>query len=299
MSNHQQIAAALGLDPAASADDIRATGARLDAFLATAPEELSGWANRQRRLAQQAVGGTPVDPETMAVAEDLDAVGVDADQMPEPVAAATGATPVAARKPHKALRPVALAAVTAAVVMGVFYMSPKGDQPTAGQAQASETPVVRSTPKPVDPEMVRTLEAKVKADPKDVLSMKALGEVYGNAGEYAKAASWQQRVTKVTPDDVDAWLALGVAQFNGADLDNAEKSWSHAAKLAPRRAEIYYNLGFLWFSKGDQDKASQYWQKVVELDPKSDLAQTVQSHAKAGAKASGSAAATPSATPSR
>lgn len=299
MSNHQQIAAALGLDPAASADDIRATGARLDAFLATAPEELSGWATRQRRLAQQAVNGTPVDPETMAVDQDLDAVGLDEDQLPEPVAVATGATPVAVRKPNKALRPLALAAVTAAVVMGVFYMSPKGNQPTGPQAQASDTPVARSTPKPVDPEMVKALEAKIKADPKDVLSMKALGEVYGNAGEYAKAAGWQQRVTQVTPNDVDAWLALGVAQFNGADLDDAEKSWTHAAKLAPKRAEIYYNLGFLWFSKGNQDKASEYWQKVVELDPKSDLAQTVQSHTKAGAKASGSAAATGSAAPSR
>ena len=132
--------------------------------------------------------------------------------------------------------------------------------------------------------MVKALEAKIKANPKDTTSMAALGEIYNEAAEYDKAASWQQRVTQVEPKNVDAWLALGVAQFNGGNLKGAEKSWTTASKLAPRRAEIFYNLGFLYYSMGDQDKASASWQKVVDLDPTSTLAETVKSHIKASSQ---------------
>lgn len=280
----------LGLDADASPERIADVHQNLSAFLTQAPADLQPWAQRQLGLAQRAVDGLP-DPH----AEELALLGLD----PEVDSPTATAAPVI-RPPKKKgwLMPAALAALSAIVVVGVYMMG--GDpQPQAGaspSAQAAQD-VTGSTPKPVDPKMVKTLEDKIKANPKDVLSMKALGQVYDGAGDYANAAKWQKRVTEVTPKDPTAWLALGVAQFNGANLKDAEVSWNKAKELDPKQAVTYYNLGFLHMSKNDMAKAKENWQKVVDLDPKSELAKSVQSHL--GTKSSASPAASPSATPSR
>lgn len=301
---------------------------RLEAFLATAPDELKPWAEQQLERARRAAATTPAgpgattgataaDPEAQAVAEDFDLLGLDDDEV-VPAAPAT-ARPRPARTPRRGLRPLALAAISALVVFGGYAIYAGGKNPDATTPNAanpaSAQSVEVSTPKPVDPQMVATLEKKVKDNPKDTLSMKALGEIYSQAGEYDKAATWQERITTVDPKDVDAFLALGVAQFNQANLDQAEKAWTQAAKLAPKRATIWYNLGFLYLSKNEIGKAQDAWQKVVEIDPNSDLAKTVGSHLKAMASnspapspaASGRASAaatattapTPSASPGR
>lgn len=281
----------LGLPADATPDQVRATRDQIVALLDQAPAALQPWAQRQKahaeRSAQAALAGAG-SPEASALAEDLRQLGLDDD------AAAPAAAPVAAQKPSRnrsLFNYLSLAALAAAIVMGVYLM---GDKPQEAQPQAAASaaqPV--ATPKPADPKMVATLEKKVSENPKDVLSMRALGQIYDGSGEYDKAAQWQQRITQVNPKDVDAWLALGVAQFNAAKLDEAAVSWNKAAALAPKRAEIYYNLGFLHMSQGDMTKANQAWQKVVDIAPESELAKTVKSHL-SNSSARPSASATPS-----
>lgn len=244
-------------------------------------------------------GGASAAPGGSPVAADYDLLGLD-DDMPDEVVPTTRREP---RKPftqNKPLRYLALALAAALVVFGVYSF---GDRGSSAQAGASTSPsasaVAVSTPTPPDPAMVKALEAKIKANPKDTLSMKALGEVYAQAEQYKQAAAWQQKVVAITPTDTDAWLALGVAQFNAGNLKAAETAWDKAAALAPRRAEVFYNLGFLYYSQGKTTQAQAAWQKVVDIDPTSDLAQTVKSHIKArSASPTASASATPSATPS-
>ncbi|MEL4358834.1 MULTISPECIES: tetratricopeptide repeat protein [unclassified Luteococcus] len=293
-----------GLPAGATPAQLTTTHDALVNYLQQAPEELQPWATRQLRLARAAVEGTPaasdVAPE---VAEDFSLLGLD-EETNAPTA--TAATPVKINPPRKRgwLMPVSLAAASAAVVVGVYLMGGQPQEPNAqAAASASAGAQVKSTPKPVDPQMVATLEEKIKKDPKDVLSMKALGQIYDGAGEYDKAAAWQQRVTQVTPKDATAWLALGVAQFNGANLKDAEISWKRAATLDPKRQETFYNLGFLYLSQNNMDKAREAWATVVEIDPTTGLAETVKSHLKApsasaSAAASGKASAPVSANPS-
>lgn len=292
-----------GLPQDATPAQIATAHENLVSYLQQAPTELKPWAERQIRLAQSAVettsGATGANAD---VEEDFNLLGLDEESAPD---ALQSPAPVKINPPKKKgwLLPVGLAAASAAVVVGVYLM---GDQPQRTDAQAapaaSAPAQMGSTPKPVDPQMVATLEAKIKANPKDVLSMKALGQIYDAASEYDKAAQWQKRVTEVTPKDATAWLALGVAQFNGANLKDAEASWQQAATLDPKRAETFYNLGFLYMSKNDMAKARQMWTKVVQLDPNSELAKTVKSHlgssaAPSAAASGGSPAA--SASPSR
>lgn len=296
-ANASSAARFLGLDADASPERIAEVHQQLSAFLTEAPADLQPWAQRQRGLAQRAVDGAGIpDPN----AEELALLGLD----PEVDGPTASAAPVI-RPPKKRgwLVPAALAALSAIVVVGVYMMGgePQPQAAASPSAQAQQG-MTGSTPKPVDPEMVKTLEEKIKKDPKDVLSMKALGQVYDGAGDYANAAKWQKRVTEVTPKDPTAWLALGVAQFNGANLKDAEVSWTKAKELDPKQAVTYYNLGFLYMSKNDMAKARENWQKVVDLDPKSELAKSVQSHLGKSPSASASPSAkagSPSASPSR
>ncbi|WP_420176577.1 tetratricopeptide repeat protein [Luteococcus sp. OSA5] len=260
---------ALGLPAHATPEEVAAAREQLVAFLDQAPSELDGWAQRQRRLAERAVG------DDAQIDEDLELSGLE-DQAPVAAVPAVSAAP---KRRNRLVTGLGLATLGAAVVLGVYLLD-DGGQPQQATSEASSPADGQqmSTPKPVDPKMVATLEEKIKKDPKDVLSMKALGQIYDGAQEYKKAAQWQARVTKVTPKDSDAWTALGVAHFNDANLDEAEKAWNQAAKLDPKKAVIHYNLGFLHMSRNDMDKAKAAWQKVVELEPDSDLAKTVQSH---------------------
>lgn len=259
---------------------------QLAAFLATAPPELQGWAEQQLELARRGApgGAESVDAGQQAVpapvAEDFDLLGLeDEAEAARPAAVAAHGAGRRSLRQNKLLRPLALAALTALLVFGVYSMGQRPDATgpnAANPASAASAPV--STPKPVDPQMVATLEKKVEQDPKDTLSMKALGEIYSQAEQYPKAAQWQERVVKVEPKDVDAHLALGVAYFNDAKLEQAEKAWTTASRLAPERATIWYNLGFLYLSTNEIPKAQQAWQKVVDIDPNSDLAKTVSAH---------------------
>ncbi|MEL4503389.1 tetratricopeptide repeat protein [Luteococcus sp. H138] len=282
-----------GLPAGATPAQVSAAHDSLVSYLQQAPDDLQPWAARQIGLARSAVEATPgASGANAAVEEDFSLLGLD-DEADQPITA-----PVKINPPKKKgwLMPVALAAASAAVVVGVYLMGGQPQDPGA-QAAPSASAQMGSTPKPVDPQMVATLEAKIKANPKDVLSMKALGQIYDGASEYDKAAHWQQRVTEVTPKDVTAWLALGVAQFNGANLKDAEVSWQQAAKLDPKRAETFYNLGFLYMSKNDMPKARQMWTKVVQIDPTSELARTVKSHLGSSASPSPAASGAGSAAP--
>lgn len=299
-ANASSAARFLGLDAEASPEQVAEVHQKLSAFLTDAPADLQPWAQRQLGLAQRAVEGAGIpDPH----AEELALLGLD----PEVDSPAAGVAPVI-RPPKKKgwQMPAALAALSAIVVVGVYMMGgepqPQAAATPSAQTQQAQQGMTGSTPKPVDPEMVKTLEEKIEKDPKDVLSMKALGQVYDGAGDYANAAKWQKRVTEVTPKDPTAWLALGVAQFNAANLKDAEVSWTRAKELDPKQAVTYYNLGFLYMSKNDMAKARENWQKVVDLDPKSQLAKSVQSHlgkSPSASTAPSAKAGSPSASPTR
>lgn len=234
---------ALGLPSDATAHDVARTREALSSYLDAAPPELAGWAARQRDLGSASSTGRAHAP------------GL------------------------RALRPVLIVLLIAAVVVGVYRIG-------GGGAQEAATPSAASGPgssvsvRPVDQAKVDDLTAKVNADPQDVASLESLGDLCFGAGEYAKAAEWKERVVTARPSDPDARLTLGVARFNGGDLAAAEKQWLEVLRLDPKKAEAYYDLGFLYMSQDPprMDKAEASWAKVSELAPGSQMAKTVEGH---------------------
>ncbi|HNV10774.1 MAG TPA: hypothetical protein PKN27_05530 [Propionibacteriaceae bacterium] len=278
--------ASLGLPDDAGRDEIGRAHEALTAFLASAPDELAGWAAQQSVAAEAAFtllsGRTPTAATTTDSTSEADDRASDPDPdaddvplRPRSRPATRSAAPVSGRPGYSTWARAGLVVAIVAVVVGVYFM---GDRTPA--TQASVTPTASSTATPVDVAKVTALMDQLSDDPENVGTMKQLADLYSAADEWKSAAVWRQKVVDLAPADVEARLVLGVAYFNSSNLADAEAQWLKVVELDPKAAEAYYDLGFLYLSSTPSDPvtAKQMWRKVVEIDPESDIAKVVAGH---------------------
>lgn len=198
---------------------------------------------------------------------------------PEPARAVT-ASPARASTRRRRLVTLLGAVAAGAVVFGV-YSAGKPAVPTFA-GQADEQTSSSASQAPVDRAQVTALMKKISADPRDVASLQALGDLYFQAGDYKNASLWEKKVLAIDPKNVTALLGLGASQFNLGNAKDAEQSWLRVTALDPKKAEAHYDLGFLYLSQTPTDmaKVRSEWQQVVAIDPTSDIAKTVSAHLK-------------------
>jgi tetratricopeptide (TPR) repeat protein len=219
----------------------------------------------------------------------------EAELQPKPRNGAGARRPAApkagpARGVNPIVRRVALAgAVVVAVVAvgfgGYSLGAPKATPAPSGDAQGAAFQ-----------QQVATLMQQLAANPNDIPTLAALGNVYYEAQDFQTAADWMRKVLAIDPKHIDSLLAFGASSFNLADYQAAEDSWKKVLELDPDNLVEYYDLGFLYFSDipPQVDLARQMWGKVVELAPDSSIAKTVGSHLQSlTSLASGAPAASP------
>lgn len=253
--------ARLGLTSKASAEDAKRAHDEVVSFLETAPAGVRRWAR----------------DEIAAVDEAYAAIS----------------NPARARKAggnvrlRRAVAGVVTVAAAVAVVVGVYDMGGGKKDSGAPSASASEGPSLS----PGDRVRVSKLMRKLKADPNDVKTLVAIGNVFFNARDFNSAGSFMQRALTIKPGDVQARLALGASEFNLGDVADARRDWQRVIAADPKNVEAYYDLGFLYVSQDPPDMANtkKMWEKVVELAPDSQVAKSVSTHLEGLEKASTSA----------
>ncbi|MCE1177845.1 MAG: tetratricopeptide repeat protein [Micrococcales bacterium] len=272
--------AALGLPPTADLEQIEAARAALHSFLSDAPDELTDWARHQGADIDEAYAAA-LAPAPAEEVDDIDAVAaelgedVGASTPPARVITAPETTGPKRRSP---LLYLGALAVIAAIVAAIYGMGGPADTSAAqGSSPSASMPPASAAPA-IDAKQVAALEAKIKANPKDVSSMRELGRMHYEARQFAEAGAWQEKILALNAKDVDAHLALGVTQLARGQADKAVEHWQTAARLDPTKAEPHYNLGFYYMSKGDTAKMKESWDKVATLAPGSDMAKNVQGH---------------------
>jgi tetratricopeptide (TPR) repeat protein len=295
----------LGLRADAGDQDIESAHNGLVEFLELAPNEVKSWAAAQTADVDEAfalLSGPEQDLVAPAAAAAMAQAGLDrtppapapaAPTGPPAPAAPSALSSLAANKPlQKKLVWVLAPLLVLGVVLGVYFNGKSADVPgisgkPTGQATAAAT---------VDKAKVAALMTKLSANPKDLASLQALGDLYFGVKDYTTALSWEQKVLAVDPKNQGALLAAGAAQFNLGNVVEAKKQWLVAAGLYPKNAEVHYDLGFLYMSQTPPDSANMQaeWKQVVAIDPNSDLAKTVATHLKSST-ANPTASATPSA----
>lgn len=284
---------------AATVEQAEAAHAKLVDFLAQAPEELKPWAREQLAAAERDLEAAREREAARAAGRDARAdqreanlLGLSDAELDVPAKSVKKAPREPGRRPWF-LHPLFLFLLAAGAIFAVYYLGDRSSDGLPGD-HPSVTPTATVAPSDiVDPALVKAMEDKVKQNPKDVESWRALGQMYDRTGEFAKAENAQRKLVALAPKDVNGHLALGVALFQQKKLAEAEKAWKQAVEIDPKSVQAYYNLGFLYLSQEKKAEAVAVWNKVVELDPKSTLAEQVQSHIDALA----SSPATPSASP--
>ncbi len=164
----------------------------------------------------------------------------------------------------------------------------------------------------IDQAQVTALMQKITANPKDITSLQALGDLYYGAQDYTDAGTFYDKVLAIDPKNIQALIASGAVYYNAGDAVNAKKAWDQIVAIDPKNAEAHWDLGFLAMNQASPDWATvqSEWQTVIQIDPTSSFAQSAQQHLDAlvaasmipapsgSAGASGAPAASGSAAPS-
>jgi len=264
----RELLARLGLSADANSLDIQNAHDELTSFLERAPRDLGPWARRQIDVADEAYALLSDPTKSLA----------------RPLSAPVAEQPPRAAIPGRRVGPVGRALIAALAVVAFV---------TVGYAVyasgAPSVPGLTGTPAPeasgqgqVDAGRVADLMTKIQADPKDVVSLQALGDQYFQAADWATAADWERKVLELDPTNATAMLGLGAAEFNQGNATEAERQWRAVLAIDPKNIEAHYDLGFMYFSQNPPDVAQTTieWNKVIEIAPDSDVAKTVSTHLK-------------------
>lgn len=266
--------ARLGLDADANDQEVEATHDHIVEYLESAPNDIKAWADRRQQEIDR-IFALLTGPDSQLQA----AVRPTPRREATPASAQGGST-------NRMLLGILAVLVTIGVVFGVYWMGrPSVPDVTSAQTAATQTAPV------VDQAQLAALNAKVKANPKDVASLQAIADLYFNANDWANAKQAAQNVLAVDPKNEQGLISLGAASYNAGDQATAEKTWKTGVQLYPKNAELHYDLGFLYMTTGRSAEMKAEWAKVVEIAPNSDLAKTVQSQVGAVTK--------PGATPTK
>jgi cytochrome c-type biogenesis protein CcmH/NrfG len=164
----------------------------------------------------------------------------------------------------------------------------------------------------VDQAQVAGLMQQLQANPNDTAVMQQLADVYYQAGDFATAGTFFDKILVIEPENISALLGRGATAYNVGNSTGAEKDWRAVIAVDPKNVDAHYYLGFMYLDSESPDmaKVKAEWNKVIELAPDSDIAKTIQQHldslaalpsattgASTGASAAPAASAAPSASP--
>jgi len=308
----QELLVRLGLTDGANPDEIEAAHDRLVRFLDGAPAELRPWAGRLVREADEAYA-LLLEPSTLEAAtrgfdpaDDRSRTDEQDDRDPAPrrrgrAGAAGTRRPDRAHQQSALRRLVRRLVLSGAIVAGVVAVAYAGYSfggPTVPGFSGTPAPEASGTA-PLDQARVAELMAKIQANPRDIASLQALGDLFFDAADYDTAAGWMDKILALEPKNVTARLALGAARFNAGRPTEAEKEWRAVLAIDPRNLEAHYDLGFMYLSQNPPDVArvKAEWGEVIAIAPDSDVAKTVATHLKSLEASSASASTGPSPSP--
>jgi cytochrome c-type biogenesis protein CcmH len=158
-----------------------------------------------------------------------------------------------------------LAGVAAVVALGLRYREGGGQ----GGAPSAAAPQAAASKGDVN-QMVESLEARLKANPKDAEGWRMLGWSYFNLNRFADAAKAYARGAEQAPNDASLWSALGetlvYAHKKGVDAD-ATHAFTRALEIDPRDARARYFMAVRKDLAGDHKGAIDDWIAVLKDAP--------------------------------
>lgn len=133
------------------------------------------------------------------------------------------------------------------------------------------------------PEVARqALEKALALDPKSPTTLRQLGELELQAGDYAKAAAHLKTARSVRPDDATVALELGQALEKTGDYPGARDALESALQASPGQLDARILLGNVYLALKDNRAAEDQFEAALLLKADSSEAQAGLAKAKAG-----------------
>tara|TARA_R110000782_G_scaffold182437_6_gene272768 strand:- start:111506 stop:112429 length:924 start_codon:yes stop_codon:yes gene_type:complete len=172
------------------------------------------------------------------------------------------------------------AAVVTLVSVG-YAVSRKDAEPAADKQIAA----AGDTKAPDTESIIRSLQERVGANPKDAEGWQQLGWVYFETGKYPDAARAYRRATELAPDNATFWSSLGealaMADEQNPMPDEAGKAFDKALALDPKDPRARYFVAVRKDLAGDHKGALDDWFALLKDTPagapwEQDLRRTIE-----------------------
>ena len=127
-------------------------------------------------------------------------------------------------------------------------------------------------------DQLKSLQAALAANPKDVTSLLAIATIYQDNQDYTTAATYLEKVLAVDPAQKDVYTRLANLYLDSKvnNYQAAVTVLNKATDVDPNNPEVYLLLGVAQNGLGQTEAAVMAWSHYLQLDPNGDQAATVK-----------------------
>jgi tetratricopeptide (TPR) repeat protein len=121
-------------------------------------------------------------------------------------------------------------------------------------------------------EVVRSLQAALKNNPRDMQTLLTLGKTYYWYGQIGRAVEVFQRAVELDEKEPAAYYHLGICHFRAARLEQASNALDKAVEIHPHFVMAHYWLGISSYHQGKYEKSLKCFETICYESPESLIA---------------------------
>ena len=143
-----------------------------------------------------------------------------------------------------------------------------GGQPSGAQSggQPGDAPSMEMMQKIT--EELTSLKKALEQDPKNVMVLTRLGNIYMDAGMHDRALNYYASALESEPDNVDVRTDMGTCLRQMGKTAEALRAFEESLARDPKHWKTWFNIGVVnLYDLGDYDKALSAFTKVHDLNP--------------------------------
>jgi len=155
-------------------------------------------------------------------------------------------------------------------ILGVFFAVYKLDSSSGAPQTTTDTSQAHDhgDMSQEQVQLLHTLKATLKADPKNIKAWIQLGHLYFDAGDAGKAISAYSESLKLHEGDANLFTDLGVMYRRTKQFEKAIEVFDKASSMDPSHEPSRLNKGIvLMFDLGKDEEAIKTWEALLTVNP--------------------------------
>jgi len=164
--------------------------------------------------------------------------------------------------------------LAAGLAIGYYFsgQSAEPGAPAAAPASQAPAPGAGATGQVIDPAVLRENETRLKSalrtNPKDLISLIQLGNLYYDGGRFSEAVDYYGRALDLDPRNIDVRTDRGTSYWNLGQADAAIGEFQKALEVDGTHAQTLYNMGVVYLhGKNNPAEARKTWEKLLATNP--------------------------------